>query len=652
MIAWLPRWVAGLRATIHTKLLAAFLLIALLLLSAAAVGVAALTEMNQRAEQMVQLQRKIAAYRQLSHDTVAQLYGVTTALVQPQERKLDATLRQLKQFGYDLDRLQFLAQDEIEVMGRVRTDFEAFIKLVTRAVDLIREGKAADGQRLQLSEASPLADRLERLTNELVNKAEADLVGGIELASVAYTRSRRTVVTCALISIVLALALGYTMSWSLISPIKQLEARMDQIAKGDFTNRVSVPNRDELGNLATDLNRMSDELGRLYAQLDAAREYAERANLDKSRFLAAASHDLRQPMHAINLWVGNLRVALDGADAASASRAAEAIEGSCKSMSASFNAILDLSRFEARGVKPEITEFNLSKMLEQLHGEFAPLARQKGLDFRLRRSTHAPLHTKSDAVLLGRVLRNLIGNAIKYTPRGGIVLGEIASASRVEIAVYDSGIGIAPQHQPNIFTEFYQVANRERDQQQGMGLGLAIVRHSVAMLDEHQLDFYSREGQGSRFSVKLPRARAPVPHALPLQSTPRSERIPGAYIVVVDDEPIVLQGLIELLRNWGCFVEGGKSGAEVLHALNQNERLPDLLITDLRLANGETGLDTARLLHQSLWTQMPVLILTGDPIAEVSLDDTRVPLKLMHKPIISSALREVLEDLLPARRFV
>ena len=250
---------------------------------------------------MVQLQRKIAAYRQLSHDTVAQLYGVTTALVQPQERKLDATLRQLKQFGYDLDRLQFLAQDEIEVMGRVRTDFEAFIKLVTRAVDLIREGKAADGQRLQLSEASPLADRLERLTNELVNKAEADLVGGIELASVAYTRSRRTVVTCALISIVLALALGYTMSWSLISPIKQLEARMDQIAKGDFTNRVSVPNRDELGNLATDLNRMSDELGRLYAQLDAAREYAGRANLDKSRFLAAASHDLRQPMHAINL---------------------------------------------------------------------------------------------------------------------------------------------------------------------------------------------------------------------------------------------------------------------------------------------------------------------------------------------------------------
>ena len=122
--------------------------------------------------------------------------------------------------------------------------------------------------------------------------------------------------------------------------------------------------------------------------------------------------------------------------------------------------------------------------------------------------------------------------------------------------------------------------------------------------------------------------------------------------MVVDDEPIVLQGLIELLRNWGCFVEGGQTGAEVLRALNQNEPLPDLLITDLRLANCETGLDTARLLHQNLSAEMPVLILTGDPITELSLDSSTAPLKLIHKPIVPSVLREVLEDLLPARQFV
>ncbi len=648
----LPRWVARLRATIHTKLLAAFLLIALLLLSAAAVGLNALTEMNRRAQETAQLQRKIAAYRQLSHDSITQLYGVSTALLQPEERRLDATLRQLKQFGYDLDRLQFLAQDEIEVMGRVRIDFEEFIKIVTRAVELIREGKSDEGRKLQLSVASPLADRLERLTNELVNKAEADLVGGIELANNAYLRSRQTVIACAIVSLILALGLGYMISWSLISPIKQMESRMSEIAIGNFANRVTIPNRDELGALAGDLNRMSEELGRLYAQVEAERENAERANLDKSRFLAAASHDLRQPMHALNLWVSNLRVALELNNRGAACQAAETIEGACKSMSASFNAILDLSKLDSGGVRPEVTDINLSYMLRQIHAEFEPLAQQKSIQLRLRLSRGAPTYVRSDVVLLGRSLRNLVSNAVKYTNRGGIVLGEIARRDAVEIAVYDSGIGIAPQHQDDIFSEFFQVGNRERDQQQGMGLGLAIVRRSVEMLEGHHLDFYSRDRLGSRFSVKVPRAAHRDMPLLTLDVSPRSERIPGSYVVVVDDDPRVLQGLVELLRNWGCLVEGGGSGTEVMRSVNQNERLPDLLITDWRLANGETGLDIARLMQQSLSIPIPVLILTGEPIAPVRLDDSKVPVKLIYKPIVTGALREVLEDLLPVRQYV
>ena len=640
------------RATIHTKLLAAFLLVALLLLSAAAVGLSALMEMNRRAQETAQLQRKIAAYRQLSHDSITQLYGVATALLQPEEQRLDATLRQLKQFGYDLDRLQFLAQDEIKVMERVRADFEEFIKVVTRAIELIRGGKTTDGQHLQLSVASPLADRLERLTNELVNKAEADLVGGIEIANAAYERSRRTVVLCALLSVALALALGYVISWSLIGPVKQMELRMQQIAAGDFSHKVDVPNRDELGALAGDLNRMSEELGRLYAQVEAERENAERASLDKSRFLAAASHDLRQPMHALNLWVSNLRVALERDDRNGARGAAETIEDACKSMSASFNAILDLSKFDARGIKAEFSNINLDHMLRQISVEFEPILRQKGLAFRLRLSPHGPLHVRSDPVLLGRSIRNLVGNAIKYTQRGGVVFGAIARGNEVEIAVYDSGIGIAAEHQQDIFSEFFQVANRERDQQQGLGLGLAIVRRSVAMLDGHRLDFFSRVGRGSRFSIVLPRVAMSAEQIIPLAASPRSGRIPGSYVVVVDDESRVLQGLVELLRNWGCLVESGRSGAELMRAVNQNERLPDLLIADLRLANGETGLDVAGLLHRSVSTEIPVLILTGDPIADLGLGDPRLSIKLIHKPIVTATLREVLEDLLPARQYV
>lgn len=230
------------------------------------------------------------------------------------------------------------------------------------------------------------------------------------------------------------------------------------------------------------------------------------------------------------------------------------------------------------------------------------------------------------------------------------MLGEIVRGDKIEIAIYDSGIGIAAEHQQDIFAEFFQVANRERDQRQGLRLGLAIVRRSIEMLDGHRLDFVSRVGRGSRFSITLPRVAITSEKILPLDRSPRSGRIPGSY--VVDDEPRVLQVLVELLRNWGCLVEGGRSGVEVMCAVNQNERLPDLLIADLRLANGETGLDVARLLHRSMSAQTPVLILTGDPIANVALDDTRVPLKLIHKPIVDTMLREVLEDLLPARQYV
>ena len=200
MIAWLPRLVARIRATVHTKLLVAFLLIVVLLLGAGAAALTALSEVNQRAEDMVQLQRKIAAYRQLNHDTIGQLYSVASALLKAEDRGLDATLRQLKQFGYDLDRLQFVAKDEMEVMTKVRSDYEEFIKIVSRVVDLIRQGKSAEGRELQLTEASPLSDRLERLTNELVNKAESDMMASIEASQAAYVDSRRTIIAVAVAS--------------------------------------------------------------------------------------------------------------------------------------------------------------------------------------------------------------------------------------------------------------------------------------------------------------------------------------------------------------------------------------------------------------------------------------------------------------------
>jgi HAMP domain-containing protein len=243
-------------ARVQVKLLAAFLAIEILLIVMGAVGLEVLSGVNQRTDELIRLQRKIEAYRQVQNDTTSQLYGVSSALLSSDDLTLSSTLRQLNQFGYDVDRLQFVAKDEVELLERFRQDYDQFTDIVAHVVELIRAGRSAEARELQLVQAGPLADRLERLTNQLVNKAEADMVTGIEASAQAYVTSQWTLVGFAFGSIVLAVILGYTISGSLIGPLTEVEARLHQIAAGDFSQRVHVVNRDELGALAANVNRM------------------------------------------------------------------------------------------------------------------------------------------------------------------------------------------------------------------------------------------------------------------------------------------------------------------------------------------------------------------------------------------------------------
>jgi signal transduction histidine kinase/CheY-like chemotaxis protein/CHASE3 domain sensor protein len=254
-------------ARVQTKLLVAFLAMVALLILLGAVGLRVLSGMNERNEELIELQRKIAAYRQVQHDTTRQLYGVASVLLAPDERSLDSTLRQLSQFGYDLDRLQHVAEGEADLLASVREDYDRFIAIVTGAVERARAGEIATAREIQLSEARPLADRLERLTNQLVNVAESDMLERIEASQLAYDTSRRVVVGLALGSIILALGLGYLFSWSIIEPLTQIGTGLRRVAAGEFTEPVTVVNRDELGALAANLNRTSDELARLYGRL-------------------------------------------------------------------------------------------------------------------------------------------------------------------------------------------------------------------------------------------------------------------------------------------------------------------------------------------------------------------------------------------------
>ena len=268
-------FVARVPVRVQTKLLGAFLTIVGFLIALGAVGLQVLSEVNDRTGELIRSERKIAAYRQVAHDTTIQLYRLSTALFAADERTLDSTLRQLNQFGYDLQRLEFVTSGDSELLARVRQEYERFVATVTHLIELIRGGRANEAHNAQLTDAQPIANGLERLINQLVNEAEEDMVVSIDASRDAYRTSRFAVIGFVVGSIALALLLGRTISWSLIGPIGEIGTRLGRIASGDFTQRVEVPNRDELGVLAADVNRTSEQLDRLYTDLRAEQQRSE-----------------------------------------------------------------------------------------------------------------------------------------------------------------------------------------------------------------------------------------------------------------------------------------------------------------------------------------------------------------------------------------
>jgi signal transduction histidine kinase/CheY-like chemotaxis protein len=619
-------------ARVQVKLLAAFVAIEVLLIVMGAVGLQVLNGVNQRADELIKLQRKIEAYRQVQHDTTSRLYSASAVLLSSDDLTLSSTLRQLNQVGYNVDRLQFVAKDEVELLDRFRDEYDGFTNVVTNVLELIRAGRAAEARELQVAQAAPLADRLERLTNQLVNKAEADMVTGIEASNQAYATSQWTVVGFALGSSVLALILGYAISGSLIGPVTEVEARLSQIAAGDFSQRVNVVNRDELGALAANVNRTSEQLGRLYQQL-------ELANLAKSRFLAAASHDLRQPLHALNLFLDQRRSETSQVER---SRLDAQIDTAVAAMNELFNSLLDISKLDAGVLAPSISEFPIYHLLKRIETTFVATARESGLRLRVVSSR---AWVRSDFILLERILLNLVSNAVRYTERGGVVIGCRHRNGRLRIDVCDSGIGIPEDQRRNIFGEFYQLDSGEKDRRGGLGLGLAIVDRICGLLD-HPFELTSSAGRGSCFSVLVPSAPAVTAQA-PLDA-PRAlvDSEQGKLVMVIDDNELVRDGTRGLLKSWGCLVVTAESEDAAMAKLADHVRRPDLIISDYHLAQGKAGFELIDRLRRACGAQIPAFLISGDTAPERLREASASGYYLLHKPVLPITLRSVVSQLL------
>ncbi len=374
---------------------------------------------------------------------------------------------------------------------------------------------------------------------------------------------------------------------------------------------------------------------------DLAREAAERASQAKSRFLAMASHDLRQPLQTLSLLHGSLRRLVTDIDAADLLRQQEQAIGA---MSRLLHALLDISKIESGAIKPDPTDFAVATLFDELRGEFMSLAVSKGLRLQVETST---VCVHSDPSLVGQILRNLISNAIKYTREGWVQLRCLRDAARVQIDVLDTGIGIPADQLPYIYDEFYQVGSSDR-LRDGYGLGLSIVQRLVKLLNL-ELDVHSEAGHGTAFSLRLP-AGGPAAAFLPARSARPGIDGTGAgraHVLLVEDEPAVRAATRMLLSVEGYRVTPAASLGESLEAAHGAPAI-DLIIADYHLGNGVTGPQVIAAIRTALARPLPAVLMTGDTSLAIKQLANEAQLRTVSKPVNADELLELLAELLAA----
>lgn len=365
-----------------------------------------------------------------------------------------------------------------------------------------------------------------------------------------------------------------------------------------------------------------------------ARSNAERLNAEKSQFIAAASHDIRQPLQAINLLVSTLK---SGSKKPNDVVLFERLESSVESMSDLLNSMLDVSKLDAQVIVPQPQHLCLTSLLEKLRGELTPFAKAKDIDLVIKADNNIVL---ADAILLEQVLNNLLSNAIRYTDSGNITLSTQSDSEQIEISVKDTGMGIASAYTEAIFLEFYQLHNPERDQNKGLGLGLSIVKRLCA-LQNWPLSLDSELGVGSCFSFKVPKGDSELIQVA--ETVDMNKNLGVIDVIVIDDHEGIRFSLSTILSNWGCKVRSFESADNACEAIKKLPTWkPNLIISDYRLRNNMTGIEAIDKVKTTLNHPIEAIVISGDTAPEEIIKIEKSGFIVFHKPIKPAKLRVII----------
>lgn len=425
--------------------------------------------------------------------------------------------------------------------------------------------------------------------------------------------------------------------------VSRVERSMDQQGNAFslFQTAISLENR--VRNRTEELHATLRRLEQSNIELSAAKENAELANLSKTRFLAAASHDVLQPLNAAHLSVSALAEVQTSEEG---KKLVRQVERSLETMEDLLRTLLDISKLDAGVVQPEIGDVSLETLFSSLRSDFLPEAEKKGLSLKFR-----PVNVvvRSDRTLLRRILQNILSNALRYTRSGGVLVGTRHRGDTIRIDVADTGRGIAEDQREAVFEEFHRGASTLADGglTGGLGLGLAIVRRMAAALG-HPVTFSSRVGRGTIFHIDVPigMAAAEPATAIADMDRPRGYGLFGTKVLLVENDADVLSAMTSLLGRWQCLVRAATSTDDALDLLGDTAWVPDIIIADQHLDGGDLGTATIAEVRDYLGRPVPALIVTADGSELVAKAARAAGIELMRKPLKPAQLRALLAHLL------